>query len=106
VRHNLRIDRGRHFSAVWKVHVATVPALWANSAHRRHGSVLLFCRDLSPSLRLLLGVDNLWCDTRTEQSAQKFVLWAGHVLQNRAAFEVSCCFASRLSLSSPVAHAC
>ena len=48
------------------------------------------CRDLSPSLRLLLGVDNLWCDTRTEQSAQKFVLWAGHVLEHRAAFEVSC----------------
>lgn len=48
------------------------------------------CRDLSPSIKRLLGVDNLWCDTRTEQTAQKFVLWAGHVIQHRAAFEVGC----------------
>ena len=54
-------------------------------------------RDLSPSLKQLLGVDNLWCDTRTEQSAQKFVLWAGHVLEHRAAFEVSQCSCCRCS---------
>ena len=63
-------------------HVCRARALQHDAAQGRR-------RDLSPSLRLLLGVDNLWCDTRTEQSAQKFVLWAGHVLQHRAAFEVA-----------------
>ena len=52
------------------------------------GCTACLCRDLSPSLKQLLGVDNLWCDTRTEQSAQKFVLWAGHVLEHRSAFVV------------------
>lgn len=29
----------------------------------------------------MLGVENVWCDTRTEQSSQKFVLWAGYLLE-------------------------
>ena len=43
-------------------------------------------RELSPILKELLGVDNLWCDTRTEAAAQKFVLWAGYVLEARPTF--------------------
>jgi hypothetical protein len=40
-------------------------------------------RDLSPVLRELLGVQNVWCDTRTEQNSQNFVLWAGYILEQR-----------------------
>lgn len=40
-------------------------------------------RDLSPVLRDLLGVQNVWCDTRTEQNSQNFVLWAGYILEQR-----------------------
>ncbi len=39
--------------------------------------------ELAPRLRSLLGVENVWCDTRTDHSQQKFVLWAGYVLQQR-----------------------
>ena len=35
----------------------------------------------------LLGVDALWCDTRCEAASQKFVLWAGAVLEQRQAFD-------------------
>ncbi len=40
-------------------------------------------RDLTPVLKALLHVDNVWCDTRTEQNSQNFVLWAGYVLEQR-----------------------
>lgn len=46
-------------------------------------------RDLTPVLKELLGVDNVWCDTRTEQNSQNFVLWAGYVLEQRYAAAVS-----------------
>lgn len=44
-------------------------------------------RDLSPALTALLGVQNVWCDTRTEQNSQNFVIWAGYVLEQRWVFE-------------------
>jgi hypothetical protein len=40
-------------------------------------------RDLTPALTKLLGVQNVWCDTRTEQNSQNFVIWAGYVLEQR-----------------------
>jgi hypothetical protein len=46
-------------------------------------------RDLTPALKRVVGVENVWCDTRTEQSSQKFVLWAGYLLENAAAFEAA-----------------
>ena len=33
--------------------------------------------------RSLLRVENVWCDTRTEQNSQNFVLWAGYILEQR-----------------------
>lgn len=44
-------------------------------------SIVQVRRELTPSLKELLGVDALWCDTRTEAAAQRFVLWAGYVLE-------------------------
>lgn len=44
-------------------------------------------RELSPALKALLGVDALWCDTRSEAASQKFVLWAGAVLEQRQVFD-------------------
>lgn len=44
-------------------------------------------RDLSSVLQQLLGVQAVWCDTRSEDSSQQFVLWAGAVLEERARFE-------------------
>jgi hypothetical protein len=40
-------------------------------------------RDLTPALTTLLGVQNVWCDTRTEQNSQNFVIWAGYILEQR-----------------------
>jgi hypothetical protein len=40
-------------------------------------------RDLTPALTALLGVQNVWCDTRTEQNSQNFVIWAGYLLEQR-----------------------
>lgn len=40
-------------------------------------------RDLTPVLKSVLGVDNVWCDTRTEANSQNFVLWAGYLLERR-----------------------
>lgn len=42
-------------------------------------------RQLSPPLQALLGSENVWCDSRTEEGSQKFVLWAGCVLERRCA---------------------
>lgn len=47
-------------------------------------------RDLSPVLRDLLGVQNVWCDTRTEQNSQNFVLWAGYILEQRCGLCNAC----------------
>ena len=33
----------------------------------------------------LLGCVDVWCDSRSEESSQSFVLWAGSLLQNRRA---------------------
>lgn len=46
-------------------------------------------RDLSPVLKDLLGVQNVWCDTRTEQNSQNFVLWAGYILEQRWVLQAS-----------------
>ncbi|PRW34089.1 hypothetical protein C2E21_7404 [Chlorella sorokiniana] len=46
-------------------------------------------RDLSSVLQEVLGVEAVWCDTRTEDSSQQFVLWAGVVLEQRSAFRSS-----------------
>lgn len=40
-------------------------------------------RDLTPALTALLGVQNVWCDARTEQNSQNFVIWAGYMLEQR-----------------------
>jgi hypothetical protein len=39
--------------------------------------------DLKPVLKQMLKVQNVWCDTKTEASSQSFVLWAGHLLENK-----------------------
>lgn len=46
-------------------------------------------RDLSSVLQEVLGVEAVWCDTRTEDSSQQFVLWAGVVLEQRHTFRAS-----------------
>ena len=40
-------------------------------------------RELSGALKALLGVENVWFDARGEEAAQKFVLWAGAILERR-----------------------
>eukprot|EP01025_Chloroclados_australasicus_P055430 TRINITY_DN670_c0_g1_i1.p1 TRINITY_DN670_c0_g1~~TRINITY_DN670_c0_g1_i1.p1 ORF type:complete len:580 (-),score=66.70 TRINITY_DN670_c0_g1_i1:565-2304(-) len=44
-------------------------------------------QDLAPQLQQLLGVENVWCDTRNQFSQQKFVLWGGYVLEKRNLFK-------------------
>eukprot|EP00891_Asterochloris_glomerata_P005651 jgi/Astpho2/5651/gw1.00079.112.1_t len=44
-------------------------------------------KELTPALAQLLGVENVWCDTRTESSSQQFVLWAGFVLETKRDFQ-------------------
>jgi hypothetical protein len=44
-------------------------------------------RDLVPQLRRVLGVQNVWCDNRSAESQEAFVLWAGRILNAKAAFE-------------------
>ena len=53
-------------------------------------SGVVLARDLSPPLADLLGCDNVWCDSRTEESSQKFVLWAGCILERRQAPPAAC----------------
>lgn len=38
-------------------------------------------------LQQLLGVEAVWCDTRSEDSSQQFVLWVGAVLDYRPQIE-------------------
>ena len=57
-------------------------------------TVDVLTRDLSAAVRDLLGVEKVWCDTRTERSNQKFVLWAGRVLSHRCASRI-CSLAAR-----------
>jgi hypothetical protein len=59
--------------------------------HARGGAQVSFfwlkrVRDLTPVIQGLLGVRSVWCDTKTEQNAQKFVLWAGYLLEQRWVF--------------------
>jgi len=42
---------------------------------------------LTPAVTKLLRVESVWADTRTETGSQKFVLWAGALLEHRADFE-------------------
>lgn len=40
-------------------------------------------KELTPAIQALLGVKAVWCDTKTEQNSQKFVIWAGYLLEKR-----------------------
>lgn len=40
-------------------------------------------RELTPVIQELLGVRSVWCDTKTEQNSQKFVIWAGYLLERK-----------------------
>jgi len=40
-------------------------------------------RELASPVRDVLGVQNVWCDSRTEGDLQRFVIWAGGILQRR-----------------------
>jgi Domain of unknown function (DUF4460)/Domain of unknown function (DUF4461) len=40
-------------------------------------------RELANALRVTLAVENVWFDARTEDSARKFVLWVGAVLEKK-----------------------
>lgn len=40
-------------------------------------------KELTPAVQKLLGVKAVWCDTKTEQNSQKFVIWAGYLLERR-----------------------
>lgn len=40
-------------------------------------------REVTPAVTELLRVRSVWCDTKDEQTAQKFVLWAGYLLEGR-----------------------
>jgi hypothetical protein len=44
-------------------------------------------RDLVPQLRKVLAVQNVWCDNRSSESQEDFVLWSGRILNARAVFE-------------------
>lgn len=43
-------------------------------------------RDLTPQLCDVLAVQNVWCDNRSSESQEAFVLWAGRVLNAADAF--------------------
>ena len=43
-------------------------------------------RDLTPQVCEVLAVQNVWCDNRSAESQEAFVLWAGRVLNAAAAF--------------------
>lgn len=55
------------------------PSVSARPARRRRG--------LAWALQETLGVRHVWCDTRSEHSSQRFVLWAGAVLEQRREFQ-------------------
>lgn len=40
-------------------------------------------RDLTVSVKDLLRVEDVMCDTSSSQNAQNFVLWAGHIMAQR-----------------------
>lgn len=40
-------------------------------------------KELTPAVQQMLGVKAVWCDTKTEQNSQKFVIWAGYLLEKR-----------------------
>ena len=40
-------------------------------------------RELTGPITQLLGVRSVWCETRVEANSQKFVLWAGYLLEKR-----------------------
>uniref|UniRef100_A0A7S3QVQ9 DUF4460 domain-containing protein n=1 Tax=Dunaliella tertiolecta TaxID=3047 RepID=A0A7S3QVQ9_DUNTE len=60
-------------------------------------------RDLTPAVTQLLGVRHVWCDTKSEQNSQKFVLWAGYLLEKRE--EIKDLFAGRKFAFSIIVHA-
>lgn len=67
-----------------------------SGAHHHRASVTLTlypvikpCRELAPALEALLGVLHVWCDSRSQESSQRFVLWAGYVLESRCALHAA-----------------
>lgn len=52
-------------------------------------AVIKPCRELAPALEALLGVLHVWCDSRSQESSQRFVLWAGYVLESRCALRAA-----------------
>jgi len=42
-------------------------------------------RELSGPVTQLLGVKSVWCETKVDNTSQKFVLWAGYLLEKRQA---------------------
>lgn len=60
-------------------------------------------RDLAGALKTLVGVENVWFDTRTEGAAQRFVLWVGTLMERRE--EVAAALAGRSFAFSVLVHA-
>uniref|UniRef100_A0A061QW88 Uncharacterized protein n=1 Tax=Tetraselmis sp. GSL018 TaxID=582737 RepID=A0A061QW88_9CHLO len=56
-------------------------------------------QSLTPAVTELLRVENVWADTRSEAGSQKFVLWAGALLERRADFEAILLPGSKFSFS-------
>ncbi|KAG1674586.1 hypothetical protein FOA52_001835 [Chlamydomonas sp. UWO 241] len=44
-------------------------------------------REVTSPVTELLGVRSVWCDAKSESASQKFVLWAGYLLEQRAKVE-------------------
>ncbi len=40
-------------------------------------------RELTSPITELLHVRSVWCDTKAEVNSQKFVLWAGYLLEKK-----------------------
>lgn len=59
-------------------------------------------KELTPNVQRLLGVKAVWCDTKTEQNGQKFVIWAGYLLERRD--EITKMLAGRAFSFSLIVH--
>ena len=47
-----------------------------------HGTCTV-CRDLTAALQSMLGVEDVWFWSQTQQTSEEFVLWADRVLEHR-----------------------
>ena len=55
-------------------------------------------QELTPVVTEMLRVRSVWCDTKTELNSQKFVIWAGYVLEKRWGHTVYCSHFTLLDL--------